>query len=799
MLAPRWRKVLADLWNSKARTVLSVLSIAVGVLTVGMISTSYVIMGRDMDASYREIDPSGGIMFTSPFGPEFLTTLRRVPGVGKVEGRARFTGYKVQAGDSPLRDLNIWAIPDYNKVELDRLILVSGHWPGRREVLLEANSLPKLPVEIGETVQVQLADGRQRVLQVAGVVQDRTSDSTSMAVLGYVTLDSVEYLGEMRALNYLEFTAAENAGDREHVRAVGREIETQFSRNGAMVGTTIILEPGRHPAAQQSASVMALLAAMAVLTVLLSGFLVINTVSALMAQQIRYIGVMKAVGARTRQVIGMYLALLLCLGLLALLIAAPLGLLGGYRATQMIAKVLNFTIRPFQIEPVPLAIMAILSLAVPLLAGLVPVRNGAVTTIRAAISGYGLNGAYGRGLIDRFFAHLHGLSRPLLISLRNTVRRKARLTLTLATLVLAGAIFMGVLGAQVSMSASLTQMYHYYLADVNVDFDRAYRVNSIAALLGSLPGVQGVEGWIFASAELRPDGALPGANQVATDRLTLMAPPADSALVERAVLAGRWLLPDDQNALVVCTTAMSAHPDWHVGSVIHLKLNGKADSDFTIVGTFPFASGEGNKIAMANYAYLADLLNARGQAGSYRIVTSAHDNATQDSVRNAAVAQFKALGYKATVTSLHSQADSLGLILNTIVEFLLGLAALIAIVGGLGLAGMMSMNVMERTREIGVMRSIGATNGAVAQLVIVEGVLTGLLSWIGGALLGVPVGKLLAAVLGQGLFGTPFAFVLAWNSLLIWLAIVVVLSIIASALPAMNASRLTVREVLAYE
>jgi hypothetical protein len=311
----------------------------------------------------------------------------------------------------------------------------------------------------------------------------------------------------------------------------------------------------------------------------------------------------------------------------------------------MIAKVLNFTIRPFQVEVLPLAIMGVLSLGVPLLAGLVPVRNGAVTTIRAAISGYGLNAAYGRGLIDRFFTHLHWLSRPLLISLRNTVRRKARLTLTVATLVLAEAIFMGMLGAQASMSAGLTKMYHYYLADVNVDFDRVYRVNNIATLLGDLPGVQRVEGWIFASGEVRPDGALPGTSQVATDRLTLMAPPADSGLVERSVLSGRWLLPDDQNALVLCTPAMRAHPEWHVGSVVHLKLNSKVEADFTIVGTFPFASGEGNKIGMASYAYLADLLNERGQASSFRIVTSPHDNATQDRVRDAAVEQFKALGY----------------------------------------------------------------------------------------------------------------------------------------------------------
>jgi putative ABC transport system permease protein len=533
---------------------------------------------------------------------------------------------------------------------------------------------------------------------------------------------------------------------------------------------------------------------------LLSAFLVINTISALMAQQVRYIGVMKAVGARTVQILGMYVVLLLCLGAMAFVIAAPLGLYLGYFAASMIAHGLNFAITPLAVEPTPLALMAVLSLLVPVVAGLVPVRNGAVTTIRAAISGYGLGAGYGKGLIDRFFGALHGLSRPLAISLRNTVRRKVRLVLTLATLVLAGSIFMGVMSTQGSMNGSLARMYRYYLADVNIDFDRPYRIQEIDGLLGDIPGVAKVEGWIFSSGEvLPPPGSSEDGQRVATDRLTVVAPPTDSLMVERSVSSGRWLLPDDDNALVMCTTAMRAHPDWQLGSTIHLRLDGNMESDFVIVGTFPFASGEGNKMAMASSPYLADLLNQRAQAVSFRIVTSPHAAATQDGVRDTAIARIKAMGYKATVASGHTTADALGAILNIIVQFLLGLALLIGLVGGLGLMGMMGMNVLERTREIGVMRSIGAGNGIIMQLVIVEGLLTGLLSWAGGALLGIPIGKLLSTVLGQGLFGVPFDFV--WNAygLLVWLVIVVVLSVVASALPAWNASRLTVREVLAYE
>ena len=202
---------------------------------------------------------------------------------------------------------------------------------------------------------------------------------------------------------------------------------------------------------------------------------------------------------------------------------------------------------------------------------------------------------------------------------------------------------------------------------------------------------------------------------------------------------------------------------------------------------------------MASNRYLAEVLNLRGQAGSFRVVTSAHDPASQDRVRDMVIAELKRLGYKPSVSSLHTNADSMGTILNTIVQFMVGMALLIAVVGGLGLSGTMGMNVLERTREIGVMRSIGASNGAIRQLVVVEGVLIGLISWGGGVLLGMPDRPDVGQRAGHGSLRPAVPLAPAWNGWMTWLIIVVVLSIVASLLPARNASRLTVREALAYE
>jgi putative ABC transport system permease protein len=97
------------------------------------------------------------------------------------------------------------------------------------------------------------------------------------------------------------------------------------------------------------------------------------------------------------------------------------------------------------------------------------------------------------------------------------------------------------------------------------------------------------------------------------------------------------------------------------------------------------------------------------------------------------------------------------------------------------------------------MRAIGASDGTIMLLVIVEGMLVGLISWVLGAVLALPISALLANVVGASMFQTPLDFVLSANGFLLWLGGVVVLSALASFLPARNAARLTIREVLAYE
>jgi putative ABC transport system permease protein len=151
------------------------------------------------------------------------------------------------------------------------------------------------------------------------------------------------------------------------------------------------------------------------------------------------------------------------------------------------------------------------------------------------------------------------------------------------------------------------------------------------------------------------------------------------------------------------------------------------------------------------------------------------------------------------VETIASTRENIEYVFSIIVSLLTMMAVLIAVVGGLGLMGTMTINVIERTREIGVMRAVGASDASVMKVFIVEGLLIGALSWLTGALIAFPIGKLLSDAVGYAFLEDTLTYTYSIRGVLMWAAIVLVLSVLASILPAWRASRLTVREVLAYE
>jgi putative ABC transport system permease protein len=800
-MRPRWRKVLADFWDNKSRSLMVILSIAVGIFAVGMIAGAYIIISNDMSASYASSNPANIEIWTDPFDDDFVGVIQNLPGVQTAEGR-RFVNVKAKTENEQWVGLDLVAIPDYEASQINTLMPLEGATvPQEKQALIERDTLEKVPAVVGKELEIQLPDNTIKKLPVAGIVLDQSTGAGDFLALplGYVTHDTLEWLHQPANYNRLYVTVAEQPNNEEHIREIARRVTDQLEQSGRQSYRTQFSKRDEHPMESTVQAVLGVLGALGVLILLLSSSLIANTLSALLSQHTRYIGVIKLVGGRSYQITSMYMTLIVFFGLAALAIAIPLGGQAAYALSQLIAKELNFNLLGYRIVPAAVVLEIVIGLAVPLAAGYFPVRKGARISVQDAFNGNasqpskpGGKGLAGLGERWRRRTSQQRLSRPLLISLRNTFRRKGRLALTLFTLTMGGAIFIAVFNVRDSLDRYIDDMGDYFLADVTVNFDRPYRLQEISQAAMQVEGVEYVEGWAYANAEiLRPDDTV-------AENLQILAPPADSPLVSPKLLAGRWIEPGDQTAITVSEGILETYPHLKPGDKLRLKI---ADHEalWSVVGIFKFV-GNQNTLAYANYDYLADLLGLRGRSFSYRILTDQHDKLYQKQASQQIEQVLRLQGYKVgDVEAGRASIETAAEALDVLVAFLLIMALLTALVGSIGLAGTMGMNVLERTREIGVMRAVGAVDLEVIKAVIVEGVLIGSISWVLGAALSFPITAMLASIIGLAIFSTPIAIVFTPLGFLIWLGLVVLLSALASVLPAHNAARLTIREVLAYE
>ncbi|NWF80630.1 MAG: FtsX-like permease family protein [Chloroflexi bacterium] len=796
MLAPRWRKVLGDLWSNKTRTLLVVLSIAIGVFAIGMVSGGRAILMRDLNGDWNATNPASASISAENIDEELVQAIRRMPGIADAQA-TRSVSVRAQTPSGEWKDLQLQVV---GKVEDLRMYVptpLSGQWPpAHRTLVLERAALPFLGTAEGQVLRIERPDGKQLDLLVSGVVYNLGSGfPTALANIGYgyISDRSAELLGVPPGYNSVDILVAENRYDEAHVRAIAEQVEARIEKSGRVSGGIFISKPGVYPADDFVQAFTLLLGIIGLFALLLSAFLVINTIGALLAQQIRQIGMMKAIGARNRDIVQLYLVTVLAFGALSLIIAIPLGVLGAWVLASFFVSLFNFNIATV-VPPGEVLVQQIAAgLIIPVLAALVPIISGTRVTVREALASYGLGkGRFGRGRIDRLLERIRFLSRPLLLSLRNTFRRKTRLALTLITLTLAGLIFMAVISQRVSLYTTIDEVYAQLNIDVFIFMNRPYRT-AVLDRVAAVPGVVDVEYWNSYNGRV-----IEADDRESSTTYSITSVPADGDALRVRVDEGRWLLPDDYGAIVVTSGFLTDYPATRLGDRLRLKVRGK-ELTMTVVGIarapFPISA------LYVNLPSFSRQLGDAGRASEIRLITATRDPATQERVAAAATELLKRQGLEVgstrTLTQFRAQ-NSIGI--DMIIFFLLLMAALLALVGGLGLMGTMSINVLERTREIGVMRAIGAGNGAIQRIVIVEGVLIGLISWVIGAILAAPVSYLMNQGLGA-IFQAEdaFTFVFSFAGVAMWLMIVVILATIASFLPAWNASRVTVRDVLAYE
>ncbi len=795
MLAVRWKKVLRDLVSHRFRTVLVVLSIATGIFAVGVVMGGRAILTREFDAEYAASQPKNADFFTMPFEDPIVRRAAEYPGVSAAQARHSASFRYRWRGSDAARSLSVVAYRDFTTIAVERIVPENVlSWPPKTgEIILERAALQTGDYKIGDVLEVETRDGTKKSLTVSGFAHDVNAFPAQFVggETGYVAFDTLPDLGAQESYN--ELLVSMDGSDltlREAsllADAIQRDV---LEANGIVVLGVNVPKPGSHFLGDIFKAVSLLLLALGLLSLLLSGFLVVNTVSALMSQQIKQVGIMKAIGGRSAQVTWMYLGMVAIYGVLAVFIGVPAAQFAGTQFITYAAGILNFRISSYMVPGWVTTLEVVVGLIVPLLAAIIPIRLGTRTSVVHALTNTGVRSSqFGHGLVDRALGLLRGLPRPVALSLRNTFLRKGRLLLTLTTLSLASGVVMSVFCVQASIEQTVNDLDAWWRYDAQVRYEQPVDRSGAERAIRGASGVSEVESWIGKTAVLeRPDGTK-------NEALTILGMPYNTTFVAPKLLAGRWLEVGDEYAIVVNSDARKSEPSLDVGQRVTLEIGGEKHT-WHVVG---LVTGQlSGSVLFTDRAVLEAFIGDGGVTQTL-IKTETSDALMQREALARAETRLEDAGYRVVGSSTQiALRERIASELGILVWFLVIMAVLLASVGIIGLTGTMTINVIESTREIGVMRAIGAQHISIYQIFITEGLAVGIMSWAIGAAMAYPMSSGLTSLL-SGAIGLPLSYQFSWSGVGTWLGVIVAISFVASLLPAFRASQVSVRDAIAYE
>jgi putative ABC transport system permease protein len=783
----RWRKLGRDLWLQRGRVLLMLVAVTVSVIAVGAVLGARAVLTREMALNYLGTHPATATLeMSGDVDAAVLDLARRQPQVASAEpGDAILS--RARVGDD-WRPLLLFVVDDFARTSLNTVRPDRGAFPPPDgTVMLERTAVQFLAADIGQRLRLQTPHGTLQELAVSGLVHDPGLAPAWQERTGYayVSRATLRQLGEDGAPHELRLGLRDDATSAQ-AEASATAVARALAGAGHRVLEVRVPPPRQHPHQRQMNTVLLLLLAFALMALLLSGVLVANTLNALLARQVREIGVMKTIGARTGQLAGMYVALVVALGAAALLLAVPASLAAAQAFSSDVATMLNLQLDSAQVPLWVVGVQALAALVVPTAVAAVPIWRACRASVRETIDRHGVGGERIRRVVSRW---------PM--ALRNAVRRPRRLALTLCLLAAGGAMFMSAINMAGSWQRTIDKVYETRHYDLEVRLGEAQSAG-LAAQLRQLPGVRAAEAWGWARTAYAQAGR-PDVSHAYPDQghgsFVMMAPPPATRLIRFPVLAGRWLRPGDTDAVVLSHAAAALRPDLRPGDPVLLSV-GDRPHRFTLVGIV-------EEIGAAGVAYVSDdefarLTGNRGKARLLRVATSATEPAARVAIARAVEAELGRLGARIEVTMPVAELrTAIGDHIVILVRALTALAVVMAVVGGLGLASTLGIGVLERTRELAVMKTLGATRRRVVGMVLGEALAVGALSCALALAIALPLTLALDVMVGRLGFVAPLPFSVSGGALAGWIAAVALISLLAAWPPALRAARLSVAQGLA--
>ncbi len=777
------RKAYRDLTRRRLRSALTILGVVIGVAgLVAITSTSKNMTAAQADA-YNNNSQQDMRWWLGSAPQSLVTAVEQVPNVAAADLRATYYTKWYAAG--AWRDIYFNGIHDFEHIRVNRIDLIEGRWPRRGEVVLEASVKDVTPVAIGDEIVFRAGPGNQlRYLRVVGFAKSPSYPAANIigTSVAYTLNTEVHGMYEQDGDNQILVRLKDfSPGLRADTR---REIERVFAKRNLAYGGYWERNPDDYVGKRQFDALVALMTVFSVVGLVIASFLVANTLSAVISEQMSEIGAMKAVGATSGKVISVYVVAGALYGVVGTALGLVLGVLGGHALLLYLAGLFNLTIRGISVDPLDIARGTAVGVGVTTLAALLPAWRGTAITVREALESYGITATYGQGWLDRAVHRLSRLPPVPAMAVRNLARRKSRSAVTTAAIALATAAFLAAQSTTDSVNLSIEKAYDVYGSDAWVWFNQPVG-QGFATTLRSLPAVQVVEPWATSAAT------------VGDTRVTMWGIPPRTTLYKYPLVQGRWYR-DDEPEVCVLSSRFAESRGLKVGDSIELSVGGD-NAQLTVVGIVNDnaqglqSSARGKVFVPLDTA--SRLMHRSGAADFFAVRFDRHDGPYVEQALAELERKYRDLspGMLAAYADKHNSMEA-----SKILSLMLySMTVIVAVIGGIGIANTLTLNVLERRREIGIMRSLGGRDLHLMQVFMTEALALGGAGFVLGLALGWPMARGLVAIMESVLFPLEFVFPVHMVGLAFMFTLVLTMG--ASVGPALGAARLKVSEALRYE
>jgi putative ABC transport system permease protein len=788
MISARAHHAIRQLTRRRGRSILTIVTIAVAIAGVWM----FAIPGnvRAILADRVETDAMHTVRLApnaAPLDADQLARLRAVDNVAALDTRT--LARDDMRVDGRVEGVILVGVDEFEQQSVNIVSLEEGQFPERTGQLVSdaSNSQTgRLGAAVGDTIELRTHTGSWQTFEIrgrGGTVRYSSEVANDAPVL-YLTSRDVQRIMGYPAANSIDVLAADRSPGA--VDAMVNELRMVLADELPDISYWDVLEvwrPGTWPGSDDFGNFVVVFYTIAIVALVAALVLIVTTMNTVVREQTREIGLMKAIGGTPRAIAGSYLSAALLLGAIGTVIGVGIGIPFSNWLMQFMSSEFGGTSVGWVVSGLALFLSLALGLGGTMLASMPAVRHAARITVHQAIEDHGVLASYGTRTIDRAAARIPLTSRRSKMGIRNATRRAGRTVSTAVPIGLAIATLLGFASVLITAVDEDLRTFDLEGADL-ILWDRFPGLDARAGeLIDAVTEVAFAHPMTYSSVELDGEKYVWGLPAVST--------------YDHELIAGRWYTEEEDLAaarVVVVGEATANQNDIDVGETMTVETRG-GPLELEVVGIDGQLVNNGQGL----FIPFNTVLDYEGRStGNWWVRTIDRDPATVDAAATAIHETLESHGYQFESSRRYIDRGQNVRENRLIVTVVMAMGLPVVAIGMIGLISATASNVLDRTREIGILRSIGARRRDLRVMFRVEALVIGVLGW----LMGIPTGYALARLIlyvFERRFDAAFRFQFPLWTIAVSLAVTLAMTVIVMRFPLRRAVRLAPGVALRYE